>query len=57
MGLAPRTYSSYAAIGLEAGISRFYGGIHYKQSIEEGNTVGRKVVENIFQNYPGGHSH
>ncbi len=49
MGLAPRTYSSYSAIGLEAGISRFYGGIHYKPSIEDGNTVGRKVAENIFK--------
>jgi hypothetical protein len=48
MGLAPRTYSSYANIGLEAGISRFYAGIHYKQSIEDGNTVGRKVAANIF---------
>jgi hypothetical protein len=48
MGLAPRTYASYANIGLEAGISRFYAGIHYKQSIEDGNTVGRKVVANIF---------
>jgi hypothetical protein len=48
MGLAPRTYASYAAIGLEAGLSRFYGGIHYKQSIEDGNTVGRKVASNII---------
>jgi hypothetical protein len=48
MGLAPRTYSSYAAIGLEAGKSRFYAGIHYKPSIEDGNTIGRKVATNIF---------
>ena len=48
MGLMPRTYSSYAAIGLEAGISRFYAGIHYKKSIEDGNEVGRKVTANIF---------
>lgn len=50
MGMAPRNYSSYSAIGLEAGVSRFYGGIHYKPSIEDGNTVGRKVAENIFKN-------
>jgi hypothetical protein len=48
MGLAPRTYSSYAAIGREAGISRFYAGIHYKPSIEDGNTIGRKVAANII---------
>lgn len=49
MGMAPRNYPSYGAIGLEAGLSRFYGGIHYKPSIEDGNTVGRKVAENIFK--------
>ena len=50
MGLAPRTYTSYANIGLEAGKSRFYAGIHYKQSIEDGNTIGKKVAANIFSN-------
>ena len=30
MGLAPRTYSSFAAIAEEAAISRIYGGIHFK---------------------------
>jgi hypothetical protein len=50
MGMVPRNYPSYGAIGLEAGLSRFYGGIHYKPSIEDGNTVGRKVADNIFKN-------
>ena len=48
MGMAPRTYSSYAAIGLEAGFSRLYGGIHYMPSIDDGTAIGKKVVENIF---------
>jgi hypothetical protein len=48
MGMAPRNYPSYMAIGLEAGLSRFYGGIHYRQSIDDGTTVGKKIAENIL---------
>ncbi|MBC7890455.1 MAG: vanadium-dependent haloperoxidase [Ferruginibacter sp.] len=48
MGMAPRTYPSYMAIGLEAGISRLYGGIHYIPSIDAGTQLGKKVVQNIF---------
>ncbi len=48
MGMAPRTYSSYMAIGLEAGISRLYAGIHYIPSIDAGTALGKKVVQNIF---------
>lgn len=48
MNLAPRSYPSYAAIGAEAGYSRFYGGIHYLPSIEDGFLVGKKVTENIL---------
>lgn len=48
MGMAPRTYSSYMAIGLEAGMSRLYGGIHYLPSINDGTAVGKKVAENIL---------
>lgn len=53
MGLSPRSYSSYAAIGVEAGVSRFYGGIHYHPSINDGLTVGRKVTANIFRKHTG----
>lgn len=48
MGLAPRTYSSFTAIGEEAGMSRFYPGIHYQPSIQAGLTQGKKVTANIF---------
>lgn len=48
MGLNPRTYSSYTAIGTEAGLSRFYGGIHYHPGINDGILVGKKVADNIF---------
>jgi len=31
----------------EAGISRLYGGIHYKPSIEAGYTQGKKIADNV----------
>lgn len=48
MGLASRTYSSFAAIGREASESRFYAGIHYRPSIEAGILQGKKVAGNIL---------
>jgi hypothetical protein len=47
LGMAPRTFSSFEAAGKEAGISRLYGGIHYRPSIEAGNIQGKKVGENV----------
>lgn len=42
-----RSYTSFNAIAEEAGLSRLYGGIHYRNSIEVGFWQGRKVAENI----------
>lgn len=47
LGMSPRTFTSFGAAGIEAGISRLYGGIHYRPSIETGNAQGLKVGENI----------
>ncbi|HEX6846061.1 MAG TPA: vanadium-dependent haloperoxidase [Chitinophagaceae bacterium] len=46
--LSPRSYTSFREAGEEAGWSRLYGGIHYRQSIEVGFWQGRKVAENII---------
>jgi hypothetical protein len=48
LGFAPRTYSSIIAIGVEAGRSRFYAGIHYNNTIDAGILQGNKIAENIF---------
>lgn len=48
LGYAPRTYSSFEAIAVEAGKSRFYAGIHYNNSIDAGIHQGNKVAANIF---------
>ena len=46
--LQPRSYQSFREAGEEAGWSRLYGGIHFKQSIEAGFWQGRKVAQNII---------
>jgi hypothetical protein len=46
--LQPRSFSSFREAGEEAGWSRLYGGIHYRQSIIDGFWQGRKVAENIL---------
>lgn len=48
LGFPSRTYPSLAAVGEEAGVSRFYAGIHYKQSIEAGFVQGKRVAANIL---------
>ena len=45
--LQPRSYSSFRQAGEEAGWSRLYGGIHYRQSIEVGFWQGKKVAQNV----------
>lgn len=47
LGMPARNYSSFEEAGIEAGISRLYGGIHYRSSIESGNTQGKKTSENV----------
>jgi membrane-associated phospholipid phosphatase len=53
LGYAPRTYTSFAAIAEEAGLSRIYGGIHYTISVQAGTEQGYKIADNIFSSNPG----
>jgi hypothetical protein len=46
-GMAPRSFSSFDAMAREAGLSKFYGGIHYKLSVDEGLKQGKAVAKNI----------
>jgi hypothetical protein len=43
----PRTFKSFYEFADESAISRLYGGIHYRESIEKGIIQGRKVGEEI----------
>ena len=51
LNYTPRTYASYFDIAAEAGLSRFYAGIHYKRSIQIGFLQGERVAANIFSKY------
>jgi hypothetical protein len=51
LGLPARSFNSFRDIGIDAGNSRFYGGIHYQPSIDislvAGSTVGKNVLRSI----------
>ncbi|SIQ61349.1 PAP2 superfamily protein [Rhizobium sp. RU20A] len=42
-GIAPRHYASFRAAAEEAGISRLYGGIHFRSAIDRGLEQGRCI--------------
>jgi len=48
-GLPPRSFKSFRQASEEAGISRFYGGIHFTDAIENGRTQGQKVGEWVLK--------
>jgi hypothetical protein len=48
MGFEARNYSSFMAMAEDASISRVYGGIHYKETVDAGLVQGKKVASNIM---------
>ena len=46
-GLPTRQYNSFTSAAIEAANSRFYGGIHYRKSIENGIIQGQNVANFI----------
>ena len=47
LGFPARTFSTFHEFALDAGNSRFYGGIHYQPSINTGLKVGTTVGDNV----------
>jgi hypothetical protein len=47
LGFQPRSFKNFEDAGKEAGLSRLYGGIHYRPSIEAGYVLGAKTAENV----------
>ncbi|QHT68071.1 vanadium-dependent haloperoxidase [Rhodocytophaga rosea] len=47
VGFSPRHYNNFEEAAKEAGISRLYGGIHYKFSVDAGLTLGKKSAQNL----------
>ena len=47
-GSGKRSFASFREAAGEASMSRFYGGIHYMESIEKGNLQGKQVAADII---------
>jgi hypothetical protein len=50
-GLPSRSFQSFKQAAAEAGLSRFYGGIHFMDAIENGQKQGELVGQNVLQKY------
>jgi len=46
-----RTFSSVAQMGEEHRLVRVWGGIHFRNSTEVGETMGRKIADHLVRNY------
>jgi len=46
-GLAPRHFNTFNEAAIEAGISRFYGGIHFMDAIDNGREQGIRVGNHV----------
>jgi hypothetical protein len=49
LGYPARSFKTFRDIGIDAGNSRFYGGIHYQPTINSGLRQGRIVAGNILR--------
>ncbi len=49
IALNPRTYKSFYAAANEAGLSRMYGGLHFKAAIVDGITSGHCIANNVMK--------
>ena len=48
-GLPSRKFSSFKAAANEAAMSRLYGGIHYRDAIDNGQQQGQRIAEFIIE--------
>jgi hypothetical protein len=48
-GMEPRTFKSFNEAADQVGLSRLYGGIHYRHGNVEGLKCGRQLGEWVFQ--------
>jgi hypothetical protein len=51
-GLKARSFKSFREAAIEAGLSRFYGGIHFMDAIDQGRAQGLKVGEWVVRKIP-----
>ncbi|MFD0793106.1 vanadium-dependent haloperoxidase [Mucilaginibacter litoreus] len=50
-GIPPRRFNSFDQAAREAALSRFYGGIHFMDAIEEGLIQGKKVGDRVADKF------
>ena len=50
-GLPMRSFKSFKEAAAEASISRLYGGIHFRDAINEGVTIGNRISKKIITKY------
>lgn len=50
LGYPPRSFVSFEAAAEEAAMSRLYGGIHYRDAIENGLLQGKKIAQKVKEN-------
>lgn len=55
-GLPPRSFDSFLQAAQEAGISRFYGGIHFMDAVDNGLLQGLKVGAWVLQKKANAHT-
>ncbi|HSF45027.1 MAG TPA: vanadium-dependent haloperoxidase [Chitinophagaceae bacterium] len=51
-GLKPRKFTSFSAAAAEASVSRLYGGIHYRDAIDQGIWQGRQIGQLMIAKMP-----
>lgn len=49
--LPPRSYHTLEAAAEEVGVSRVYGGLHFRKSIEDGLRVGYDVADYVWEHF------
>ncbi|MGB8194031.1 MAG: vanadium-dependent haloperoxidase [Chitinophagaceae bacterium] len=49
LGMPARSYTSVKDAAREAGMSRLYGGIHYRYSIEQGFVLGERAARHVLR--------
>jgi hypothetical protein len=52
-GLSPRRFTSFRQAAQEAGLSRFYGGIHFMDSVDEGLNEGKRIGARVVAGLSG----
>jgi hypothetical protein len=55
-GLPERKFSSFRAAAEEAAISRLYGGIHFRDAIEQGQLQGKRISMHIIEKLKQGYA-